>query len=223
MTPGEVVLALVRRWYVLLFALLLTAVGAYHVTHPREQYLSTAVVVVKPPVTGNQPNQFTNLQPPLAAVSYAIVQQLQSPAGTSELRAAGVAPGTWTLVPRNSGTSVTPAYLIPSLQVQVRYGDATAADTMVGRIVSVYSAHLEKLQTAQHIPADAMMSADLLVPPGAVPVVGAKTRALAGVAILGAVGGVLAALWTDRLLAAHRRGGLRGGRAAAPRTAPAVH
>lgn len=200
MSPGEVVLALVRRWYVLLAALLLTAVGAYHVIHPREQYVSTAVIVVKPPATGNQPNQFANLQPPLAAVSYAIIQQLQSPVGTAELRDAGVVPGSFTLVPRNSGTSVTPAYLIPSLQVQVRQADPRAADTMVRRIISVYTDHLTVLQNDQNIPALSRMSVDLLVPPNAVPVVGTKIRGLAGVAITGALAGILATLWTDRLL-----------------------
>lgn len=50
--------------------------GAYHVLRPQTQFVSSAVIVVKPPVTGNQPNQLTNLQPPLAAVSYAIVEQL---------------------------------------------------------------------------------------------------------------------------------------------------
>lgn len=210
MSPGEVVLALVRRWYVLLLALALTAAGALHVLHPRPSYLSSAVIVVKPPVTGNQPNQFANLQPPLAAVSYGIVEQLRSPAGAAELRDAGVSDGSYTLVPRNSGTSVTPAYLIPSLQVQVRRPDPAAADTEVRAIIAVFGDHLARMQTAQEIPAGSRMSADLLVPPNAVPVTGSRSRALAGVAITGATFGILAALWTDRLL--RRRGGAGRGR-----------
>lgn len=210
MTPGEVVLALVRRWYVVLLALVLTAAGAYHVLHPRPGYLSTAVIVVKPPVTGNQPNQFANLQPPLAAVSYAIVEQLRSPAGTAELRAAGVPEGSFTLVPRNSGTSVTPAYLIPSLQVQARQPDPAVADAEVRAIIGVFGDHLDRMQNAQEIPASSRMSTDLLVPPNAVPVIGTRSRALAGVAITGATFGILAALWTDRLLLRRRGGGGRG-------------
>lgn len=220
MSPGEVVLALLRRWYVLLLALLLTAAGAYHVLRPQTQFVSSAVIVVKPPVTGNQPNQLTNLQPPLAAVSYAIVEQLRSPAGVAELRAAGVT-GTYTLVPRNSGTSVTPQYLIPSLQIQARLADPAGADTQVRAIISVFGDHVAALQAAQDIPAASRMSVDLLVPPNAVPVVGIRSRALAGVGLSGAVGGTLAALWTDRRLTARkrRRGSHRRHRAGGPVTA----
>lgn len=108
MSPGELIRALRRRWYVLIVAAVLAAAGAVQVLHPTQTYLSTAIVVLKPPVTDNQPNQLANLQPPLAAVSYAAVQQLDSPEGAEELRAAGVR-GTYRLIPRNSGTSVTPA------------------------------------------------------------------------------------------------------------------
>ncbi|WNI14413.1 hypothetical protein [Actinacidiphila sp. ITFR-21] len=197
MSPGEVVLALLRRWYVLVFALLLTVAGAYHVLRPPQEYLSTAVIVVKPPATGNQPNQLANLQPPVAAVSYAVIEQLRSPAGTAELAAAGVRER-YALIPRNSGTSVTPAYLIPSLQVQARQREAATADTAAYTVISVYRHHLAALQTAQHVPADAQMTAELLVPPNSVLESGTRSRALAGVALGGGVGGVLAALWTDR-------------------------
>jgi hypothetical protein len=212
-SPGEVVLALLRRWYVLLLAAVLTAAGAYHVLRPAPEFISSAVVVVKPPVTGNQPNQFTNLQPPLAAVSYAVIQQLRSPAGGAQLRAAGVR-GHYTLVPRNSGTSVTPQYLIPSLQIQAQQSTPARADSDVRAIISAYEDRLDALQTTQHIPAASRMSVDLLAPPNAAPLIGSRSRALAGVALTGAVGGVLAALWTDRLLRGRRPRGPRRRRAA---------
>ena len=201
MSPGEVLLALLRRWYVLVLAALLTAVGAGYELHRAPQYLSSAVIVLKPPVTGNQPNQLANLQPPLATVSYGIVQQLRSPAGTAEIAAAGVAEP-YALVPRNSGTSVTPQYLIPSLQILARRGDPAAADSAVRTVISVYTAHVHALQDAQHIAAADRMSVDLLVPPAAQPVLGSKSRALAGIGLVGMTGGVLATLWADRLLTA---------------------
>lgn len=131
--------------------------------------------------------------------------------------------GTYTLVPRNSGTSVTPQYLIPSLQIQARLADPAGADTQVRAIISVFGDHLAALQAAQDIPAASRMSVDLLVPPNAVPVVGIRSRALAGVALSGAVGGTLAALWTDRRLTARkrRRGSHRRHRAGGP--VPAVN
>ncbi|WP_405578393.1 hypothetical protein [Streptomyces sp. NBC_01190] len=205
MSPGEVVLALLRRWYVLLIAALLTVLAAHQVLRPQASWASSSVIVLKPPVTGNQPNQLANLQPPLAAVSYAIIQQLDSPAGKSELRAAGVL-GTYSLVPRNSGTSVTPQYLIPSLQIQAVRPAAALADTDVYLIISVYRRHLDTLQGAQHIPADSRMSVDLLVPPNSVLQTGTKSRALAGVGLTGLFCGVLLALWTDRRLRPDRPG-----------------
>ncbi|MFF8267761.1 hypothetical protein ACF059_10225 [Streptomyces sp. NPDC016562] len=203
-SPGELVRALRRRWYVLVVAALLAAAGAQLVLHPTRTYLSTAIVVLKPPVTGNQPNQLANLQPPLAAVSYAVVRQLESPAGADELAAAGVR-GTYRLIPRNSGTSVTPRYLIPSLQVQAEQSDPAAADAAVRKIIELYTQHLADLQTQQEIPESARMSVTLLVAPTAVAQTGTKSRALAGVALLAAVAGVAAALWTDQVLTRRAR------------------
>ncbi|WP_031165430.1 hypothetical protein [Streptomyces durhamensis] len=209
MSPGNVADALLRRWYVVVVALLLTVAGAYHVVRPAARYVGSAVVVLKPPVTQNQPNQLTNLQPPLAVVSYAVVQQLQSPAGAAELRAAGV-PGTYHLVPRNSGTSATPRYLIPSLQVQSQASGPDAAVTAVHRVIDVYVRHVEALQTAQGVPAGSRITASVLTSPSAAEVRGDRSRGLAGMALLGAAGGVLGALWLDRY--ALRRGKTPPGR-----------
>ncbi|MEE4544762.1 hypothetical protein V2S66_22690 [Streptomyces sp. V4-01] len=213
MGPEDVVRALLRRWYVLLLALVLTAAGAYHELHPRPEYQSSAVVVLRPPVTGNQPNQYANLLPPVAFVSYGVVQQLQSSAGAAELRAAGVT-GVHRLLPRNSGTSVTPAYVIPSLQIQAEQPDPTTADAMVHRIITVYTEHVNLLQDTQHVAPVSRMSVQLLVPPNAVLMTGSRSRALAGVGLIGLLGGTLCTLWTDRSLLrrAARRAGREDGR-----------
>ncbi|MFE9632040.1 hypothetical protein [Streptomyces sp. NPDC006463] len=204
MSPGELVRALRRRWYVLVVAMALAAAGAYQVLRPSVTYLSSAIVVLKPPVTGSQPNQLVNLQPPLAAVSYAAVQQLDSPAAEAELRVAGVT-GTYRLIPRNSGTSVTPRYLIPSLQIQAEQPGAAAADATVRKIIELYTKHLTDLQTEQGIPEAARMSVTLLVPPNAVAQTGTKSRGLAGSVLLAGVVGVPAALWTDQALLRRNR------------------
>ncbi|MET9887498.1 hypothetical protein ABZZ20_31030 [Streptomyces sp. NPDC006430] len=204
MSPGELFRTLRRRWYVLLLVAALATAGGVQVLRPTRTYVSSAIVVLKPPVTGNQPNQLANLQPPLAAVSYAAVQQLQSPAGTAELRAAGVE-GTYRLIPRNSGTSVTPRYLIPSLQVQAEHAESAAADRAVLKVVEAYTKHIADLQAEQEIPARARMSVTLLVPPTAVEQIGTKSRQLLGTALLTAVVAVAAALWTDRLVARRNR------------------
>ncbi|MDX2545665.1 hypothetical protein ACOT81_02985 [Streptomyces sp. WI04-05B] len=197
MSPRDVAEALLRRWYVLVLALLLTAAGAYPVIRPAPEYLSSAVVVLKPPVTGNQPNQLTNLQPPLATLSYGVIQQLESPAGRRELSSTGVH-GRYQLIPRNSGTSATPAYLIPSLQIQARAADPVAADTAVRRIIGVYAEHVADIQEAQGISAAARINASVLVAPSAAQVLGTRSRVLAGTALLGATAALLSALWFDQ-------------------------
>ena len=203
MSPGNVADALLRRWYVVLVALLLTAAAAYQVVRPAPQYTGSAVVVLKPPVTRNQPNQYTNLQPPLALVSYGVVQQLESPAGARELKAAGVQ-GTYHLVPRNSGTSATPRYLIPSLQIQSQASGPDAAVTAVRRVIDVYTRHVEEMQTAQRVPAGSRITASVLTSPSAVEVRGDRSRGLAGTGLLGLTGGVLGALWLDRYVISRR-------------------
>ncbi|MGW5372803.1 hypothetical protein ACWER6_15470 [Streptomyces sp. NPDC004009] len=203
MSPGNVADALLRRWYVVLAALLLTAGAAYQVVRPAPQYTGSAVVVLKPPVTRNQPNQYTNLQPPLALVSYGVVQQLESPAGKKELQAAGVR-GTYRLVPRNSGTSATPRYLIPSLQIQSQAAGPDAAVTAVRRIIDVYARHVEAMQSAQRVPAGSRITASVLTSPSAAEVRGDRIRGLAGTGLLGLAGGVLGALWLDRYMMSRR-------------------
>ncbi|MFJ3670765.1 hypothetical protein ACIPSE_30325 [Streptomyces sp. NPDC090106] len=219
MSPGNVADALLRRWYVLVVALLLTAGGAYYVVRPTPHYVASAVVVLKPPVTQNQPNQLTNLQPPLAALSYAVVQQLESPAGVEELEAAGVR-GTYRLVPRNSGTSATPRYLIPSLQVQSQASGPDAAVTAVRRVIGVYTRHVEEVQAAQGVSPEARITSTVLTQPNAALVQGNRSRGLAGVALLGLAGGVLGALWLDRFLAGRRPVPAGSHRHAAPVAVP---
>ncbi|MET7698768.1 hypothetical protein [Streptomyces sp. NPDC005485] len=204
MSPRDVAEALLRRWYVLLLALALTAAGAYKVLHSAPQYLSSAVVVLKPPVTGNQPNQLTNLQPPLATLSYGVIQQLESPAGRKELDSAGVQ-GSFQLIPRNSGTSATPRYLIPSVQVQAQRAGAVEADRAVSRIIEVYTKHVTDLQDSQQIAPGSRISASVLVAPSAAPVQGTRSRALAGTALLGGIFGILGALWCDRYALRRRK------------------
>ncbi|QMU71514.1 hypothetical protein [Streptacidiphilus sp. P02-A3a] len=206
MSPGDFLNVLIRRWYVLVLALLLTAGGVYHVLRPTRLYQSTAVVVLKPPATGTQPNQLANLQPTLATDSVAVLQQMESPAGSAELRAAGVQ-GNYSLSPRNSGTTATPAYLIPSVQLQSELPDPARADAVVRELITSYVQHVAALQDAQDVPAAARMSVTVLVPPSAAEMYGTKSRGLVGVTLLGAVGGVLGALWADRWALRRRRPG----------------
>lgn len=112
--------------------------------------------------------------------------------------------GTYHLVPRNSGTSATPRYLIPSLQVQSQASGAEAAVTSVSRIIDIYTRHVDALQKSEGVPAGARITATVLTSPSAAEVQGNKMRGLAGTALLGAAGGIVGALWLDRYLLSRR-------------------
>ncbi|MEU8759258.1 hypothetical protein [Streptomyces sp. NPDC048659] len=203
LTPEGLARVLLRRWYVLVLAVLVTGVACYPALRPAPRYQSSAVLVVKPPRTGNQPNQLTNLRPSLALVSYAVVQQLQSPDGQAELKAAGVH-GTYRLTPRNSGTSATPYYSIPTLQVESEQTRPEEADRQVQLIIGVYDRRLNALQAGQHVAPGTLLTVDLLNRPGTVALPPNRTRAVAGAGALGTLAGVMTALWTERLAAARR-------------------
>ncbi|MEV5972694.1 hypothetical protein [Streptomyces sp. NPDC051921] len=204
LTPEGLARVLLRRWYVLVLAALVTGAACYPALRPAPRYQSSAVLVVKPPRTDNQPNQLTNLQPSLAMVSFAVVQQLQSPAGRAELREAGVR-GTYRITPRNSGTSATPYYSIPTLQIEAERSAPEAADRTVQAIIGVYSRHLNALQAAQGVPAATLLTVDLVNRPGTVALPPNRSRAFAGVGFLGALSGVVSALWAERYATARRR------------------
>ncbi|MFI8824834.1 hypothetical protein [Streptomyces sp. NPDC053431] len=204
LTPEGLAGVLLRRWYVLVLAALVTGVACYPALRPAPRYQSSAVLVVKPPRTDNQPNQLTNLQPSLAMVSFAVVQQLQSPAGRAELREAGVR-GTYRITPRNSGTSATPYYSIPTLQIEAEQSAPEAADRTVQAIIAVYGRHLSALQTAQGVPAATLLTVDLVNRPGTVALPPNRSRAFAGVGALGTLTGVMSALWVERYATARRR------------------
>ncbi|MCX2183848.1 hypothetical protein KV205_25435 [Streptomyces sp. SKN60] len=204
LTPEGLARVLLRRWYVLLLAALVTAAACYPALRPAPRYQSSAVLVVKPPRTDNQPNQLTNLQPSLAMVSYAVVQRLQSPAGRAELKAAG-AHGSYRLTPRNSGTSATPYYSIPTLQVEAEQTAPEEADRVVQVVIDVYERHLQALQAEQKVPAGTLLTVDLVNRPGTVALPPNRTRAYAGVGALGTLAGVVCALWTERYAAGRRR------------------
>ncbi|MFJ9809542.1 Wzz/FepE/Etk N-terminal domain-containing protein [Streptomyces sp. NPDC101158] len=205
LTPEGLARVLLRRWYVLLLAALVTGVACYPALRPEPRYQSSAVLVVKPPRTDNQPNQLTNLQPSLAMVSFSVVQQLQSPDGRAELRDAGVR-GTYRITPRNSGTSATPYYSIPTLQIEAEQSAPEAADRTVQAIIGVYSRHLSALQASQDVPAATLLTVDLVNRPGTVALPPNRSRAFAGVGALGTLTGVMSALWVERYATARRRG-----------------
>ncbi|MER5636112.1 hypothetical protein ABT095_04075 [Kitasatospora sp. NPDC002227] len=201
-----VVRALLRRWLVLLVAAVLALAGALVVVKPGVVYRSTAVVRVKPPETPQDPTGLTDFRPSLAIIGAAVVTMLKSDSGAAELRRAGVR-GEYDLAPRNTGTTKTEAYVVPTVEVSVRGTDPKETDREVGVVIKHFEDHLRELQSALSVPQQRYITSDELVPATALPVQGVKSRGLFGVAALATVVGVAVALWVDE--AARRRRAVR--------------
>ncbi|MGK4579961.1 hypothetical protein [Kitasatospora sp. HPMI-4] len=199
MSFRAVVRALLRRWYVLVLAAVLTLAGAVVVARPPVVYRSAAVVRIKPPETPQDPSGMTDFRPSLAVIGAAVVTVLKSPSGTAELRQAGVS-GEFDLAPRNTGTTKTEAYVVPTVEISVKGADPRAASRQVDVIVQHFGTQLRRLQDGKNIPAQRYITSDQLVPATALPVLGVRSRGLMGVAALGLLGGVACTLWTDEYL-----------------------
>ncbi|GAA2236000.1 hypothetical protein GCM10010430_16010 [Kitasatospora cystarginea] len=196
--------ALLRRWYVLALAAVLTLAGAVVVAKPPVVYRSAAVVRIKPPETPQDPSGMTDFRPSLAIIGAAVVTVLKSPSGTGELRQAGVS-GDFDLAPRNTGTTKTEAYVVPTVEISVKGADPKRADLEVDVIVQYFGTELRRLQDGKNIPEQRYITSDQLVPATALPVLGVKSRGLVGVAALGMLGGVACTLWTDEYLRSRAR------------------
>lgn len=89
--------------------------------------------------------------------------------------------------------------------MQSQASGAEAAVTAVRRVIDVYTRHVEQMQTAQQVPAAGRITASVLTSPSVAEVQGAKSRGLAGTALLGLAGGVVGALWLDRYAMSRRQ------------------
>ncbi|WP_441246871.1 hypothetical protein [Kitasatospora sp. McL0602] len=216
MSFRNVVRALMRRWLVLAIAAVLALAGALVVVKPGVVYRSTAVVRVKPPETPQDPTGLTDFRPSLAIIGAAVVTVLKSDSGAVELRRAGVT-GLYDLAPRNTGTTKTEAYVVPTVEVSVRGTDPKETDREVGVVIQHFADHLRELQDHLNVPRQRYITSDELVPATALPVQGVKSRGLFGVAALATVGGVAVALWVEEY--ARRRRLVRPDRAVRHRAA----
>jgi hypothetical protein len=128
-----------------------------------------------------------------------VAKRLKNPTGQAQLKARGVA-GDYDVVPRNSGTVQTPAYIIPSLQAQVTTHDQASALRSVDILVQAFRDELTTIQDELDVAANQRITVEVLAPAGAYRQLPSKIRALAGVGLSGLAGSILLSLWYDQLL-----------------------
>jgi hypothetical protein len=203
-SPREVLEALRRRWYVVVAGLLLTALTGWLVTHPQPTYRAVTVIALQPPQTPVHPNRLLDLRPSIALTAAMVTQQLKSRSGDAQMRSDGVI-GDYALAPRNSGTTQTPAYAIPSVEASVIAHDQEGTVRSVDVIVAAFRDALGDLQRQWEVPATDRITVVTLAPPNALLLPVVKTRALLGVGLIGAAVTAMASIWLDHVVARRRR------------------
>ncbi|WP_034263186.1 hypothetical protein [Actinospica robiniae] len=184
MTFQEVLTALRARWYAFLAVLLCVAAVGYLAIREKPLYQATAVVALVPPKEPSVPNQLAAATPSLAAVGVAVDDLLTSGADADGLRAQGVT-DTFTIAPRNNGTSETPAYRVPSELITVTGPDPDALVREAGVLIQAYGAGLHTMQANTGVVDKVQISDATLAPPTAVQLHGSHSRGAIGVALLG--------------------------------------
>jgi hypothetical protein len=210
-----------RAWWLAVPILLVTMVGGYYATHPAPRFRAQAVVQVEAPAAeqakADNPNPYADQKASLAATAALIAQGLSSDSSAAQLHAEGMSAG-YSLTPRNSGTTQEPYYWLPRLDITADGPSIPAAGASLRILLGALNADLDDLQNRVGVDAGDRVRTQLLVSPSTTVVPVRKTRALAGVLLIGGGAAALIPGWTRRE-AARRRGrgtGLGLGRDAGP-------
>ena len=198
----------VRAWWLAVPILLVTMVGGYSATHSAPRFRAQAVVQVEAPAAeqakADNPNPYADQKASLAATAALIAQGLSSDSSAAQLHAEGMSAG-YSLTPRNSGTTQEPYYWLPRLDITADGPSEPAAGASLRILLGALNADLDDLQNRVGVDAGDRVRTQLLVSPSTTLVPVRKTRALAGVLLLGGGAAALIPGWARRE-AARRRG-----------------
>jgi hypothetical protein len=181
----HVVLAALRaRWYLVAAVLLCAVAAGAYVLHGKPVYQATAAVVLTPPRTPSSPNTLAAATPSIAAAGLAVDDILLSSAQRAQLRGRGVV-DVYTVVPRNNGTTETPAYRVPTELITVTGGDAAAVLDEAGTLVTDFATQLRAMQSGAGVLTRGQITVGVLAPPTEVRLHGSRSRGVVAVGLLG--------------------------------------
>jgi len=189
----EVLAALRARWFLVVAALLCAALAGVFVLRAVPLYQATAAVVLVPPKARTTPNTLASTTPSIAAAGQAVDDILLSPVEATALRAQGVV-DTYTIVPRNNGTTETPSYEVPSEQITVTGKDPNAVLNEASALMTDYTARLRSMQTQTGVAVTSQITDGVLAPPTVVRLRGSRSRGAVGIGLLGLGAGVALAV-----------------------------
>lgn len=199
-----------RAWWLAVPILAVTMVGGYYATHPAPRFRAQAVVEVEAPTSeqakADNPNPYADQKASLAATAALIAEGLSSDSSAAELHAEGMSAG-YSLTPRNSGTTQEPYYWLPRLDITADGPSVPAAGASLHILMGALNADLDDLQNRVGVDSGDRVRTQLLVSPSTTVVPVRKTRALAGVLLLGGGAAALIPSWVRREARRRSRGG----------------
>ena len=199
MTLRQLIGTLRRRWYVLAFAALCTAVGMGAVHKHSIVYQGCSALFVTAPQTHQAPNVYTSQQDSLDVTTGVVTRAVMSSAVQAQLRSEGFT-ATYNAEMTNTGSNENPAYDQPTLQICASSTNPSMAVRTTQGATGQFRTILHDRQVAQHVVPGSMISVTVIASPYPQPVLGRPSQALVGVALLGLVGGLALTLWSDPLL-----------------------
>ncbi|HEX4790884.1 MAG TPA: hypothetical protein VH372_20650 [Actinospica sp.] len=180
----EVLSALRARWYLAVAVLLCVAAAGAYVLHGKPAYQATAAIVLVPPRSPAAPNTLAAATPSIAAAGLAVDDILLSPAMSATLRAQGVV-DVFTIVPRNNGTTETPAYRVPTEQITVTGGSAAAVLSEAATLMTDFATQLRAMQSEAGVVARAQITDGVLALPTDARLQGSRSRGAVAIGLLG--------------------------------------
>jgi hypothetical protein len=190
-----------RAWQLAVPILIATMVGGYYATHPAPRFRTQAVIAVQPPAVeqaaADNPNPYADQKASLAATAALIAQGLSSDDSAAMLHAQGMSAG-YSLTPRNSGTTQEPYYWMPRLDITADGPSVAASSASLRILMNALDTGLIDLQNRVGVaPGDRVRMQMLVLPStGVVPV--RKSRAAAGVLLIGGGAAALIPGWVRR-------------------------
>ncbi|ACU77312.1 hypothetical protein Caci_8489 [Catenulispora acidiphila DSM 44928] len=199
-----------RAWWLAVPILAVTLLGGYTATHPAPRFRAQAVVEVEAPSVeqahADNPNPYADQKASLAATAALIAEGLSSGSSAAELHAQGMSAG-YSLTPRNSGTTQEPYYWLPRLDITADGPSVPAAGASLRILLGALNADLDDLQNRVGVDAGDRVRTQLLVSPSTTVIPVRKTRALAGVLLIGGGAAALIPGWARREARRRSRGG----------------
>jgi hypothetical protein len=203
MTIWQWLAAMRRRWPVLVVGLLCTVCAVWAVHKRPVSYEACGSVIVGAPTTPLNPNTYNNIQASLIAAVGLITTELQSSTMEQQLRANGDT-ATYQAQMHNTGTTETPVYGEPEMDVCASALDPVTPLKTVDAVQAEFGTLLRTRETAAHVASKYFLKESVLASPGSAPVLGRPSQAYLGVGALGLIATASSALWVDQYLLRRR-------------------